>query len=425
MPILRTHFWITIVLILGISGNLLAVPKPAVNSTPEQVARGFYEALSRGDCQTAIQLRVKYSLSECRRMQDLMRGDMPEFKNFTITSQTDNTVSMDVTYYSSHDGASREIKMTGFNTVLIQSEGSWMIMEDSLEQRLNPSSSSTTDSYDSQPTLQPKPTAQLPIRSNYPPDFQPVVSQDLLGKSIRSVTLDQDKKWVALTFDLCEKENERAGYDRAVVTQLIENQIKATFYAGGKWMQSHPQETKELMTNPLFEIGNHTWSHGNLAVLRGEDMQQQILKTQSIYEEFRQELAGHQTPEMRTVRFPYGRCNRESLNFLRQQQLLAIQWDIVTADPSPKQTARGIINIVKKQVKPGSIIIAHANGRGHGTAGALKELIPWLRRQGYEFVTVSDLLQEAREVEATDTCYELSPGDNARYDKLFKRFDNF
>lgn len=423
MPILRTHFWITMVLTLGVSGNLLATPKPTVNSTPEQVAKDFYEAIATGDCQTAIQLRVKYSLSECRRMQDLMRGDMPEFKHFTITNQTDDTVSLGATYYSSRYGASREVQMTNFNTVLIQSEGSWMIMEDSLEQRLNPSNSSTTSS-DSQPTLPPKSTAQLPIRSNYPPEFRPVVNNDLLGKSIRSVTLDKGKKWVALTFDLCERENERAGYDRAVVTQLIENQVKATFYAGGKWMLSHPQETKELMTNPLFEIGNHTWSHGNLAVLRGEEMQQQILKTQSIYEDFRQELAAHyhdQTPEMRTVRFPYGRCNSDSLNFLRQQQLLAIQWDIVTADPSSTQTARGIVNIVKKRVKPGSIIIAHANGRGHGTAGALKELLPWLRYQGYEFVTVSELLQEAREVEAVDTCYEWTPGDNARYDRWFKQ----
>ncbi len=419
---LHTRLWVTLFLILGISGNLLAAPKPYVN-TPEQVAKIFYTALSREDCQMAIQLRFNYSQADCRRLWDLMRGDGSEFKNFTITSQTENTAFMTATYSSIRHDASRETKMTGFDfdIELTQKDGSWMITKDSLEQRLN-----SSISHDSQPSPQQQPEsvqAQL-VEGKYPYGFPPPLSHNLLGKSIRSVILGENQKLVALTFDLCERENEVAGYDRAVVEQLIKNGVKATFYAGGKWMQSHSQETKELMTNLLFELGNHTWSHGNLAVLHGEEMQRQILKTQRVYEEFRDELVAsgyHQIPEMRTVRFPYGRCNSESLDFLRQQQLLAIQWDVVTADPSPKQTAKGIINIVKKQVKPGSIIIAHANGRGHGTAGALEELIPWLKRQGYEFVTVSELLQEAQEVKAVDTCYELVPGDNVKYDRLFKQ----
>ena len=97
--------------------------------------------------------------------------------------------------------------------------------------------------------------------------------------------------------------------------------------------------------------------------------------------------------------------------------LLSIQWNIVTADPWRRQTADGIVKITLDSIKPGSIIIAHANGRGWKTSEALPKLIPALRARGYRFVTVTQMLAEGKAVEATDSCYELRVGDNQSYDK--------
>ncbi len=71
-----------------------------------------------------------------------------------------------------------------------------------------------------------------------------------------------------------------------------------------------------------------------------------------------------------------------------------------------------------KSVRPGSIIVFHANGRGHGTAAALPRIISGLKEKGFSFMTVSKLLEEGTP-ESAKECYELQPGDDRCYDDLF------
>ena len=266
----------------------------------------------------------------------------------------------------------------------------------------------------------------IPLYTN-----SPIVPK--LHNSIRHVIPSKGKKIIALTFDLCERTKEKTGYDAAIVNYLRKHGIKATFYAGGKWMHSHPDKAMQLMADPRFEIGNHAWTHGNMRVLRGREMENQILWTQGQYEVLRRQLmsqlGARQCPvpvsEMNkippvplTFRFPYGTCNANSLQALADYGLPAVQWNVVTGDPSRKQSAKAIARTVLRNVKPGSIIIAHANGRGYNTAKALPLFIPELRRRGYQFVTVSELLKSGKVVTAK-ACYELKPGDNKKYDRLF------
>jgi peptidoglycan/xylan/chitin deacetylase (PgdA/CDA1 family) len=252
-----------------------------------------------------------------------------------------------------------------------------------------------------------------------------------LQGSIRTVRMpDPSKKLVALTFDLCERASEVTGYDAELVNYLRDNNIKATFYAGGKWMRSHPEKAKQLMADPRFELGNHAWTHGNMRVLSGDELQNQVRWTQAQYELLWEELAqdaqqcGVSPSEINKIpplplsfRYPYGTCGIEALDFMAEQGLPSVQWNIVTADPWHKQTAEGIAKTIVQGIKPGSIIIAHANGRGWKTSEALPQFIPSLKAKGYEFVTVTELFQQGIAVEATDLCYQLKPGDNAFYDK--------
>jgi peptidoglycan/xylan/chitin deacetylase (PgdA/CDA1 family) len=55
----------------------------------------------------------------------------------------------------------------------------------------------------------------------------------------------------------------------------------------------------------------------------------------------------------------------------------------VTGDPAPGQTASAIVHTVLGEVIPGSIVIFHANGRGHGTPEALQQIVPAVRDKGY------------------------------------------
>jgi len=248
--------------------------------------------------------------------------------------------------------------------------------------------------------------------------------------SIRSVKPRDNLKPVALTFDLCEGAGEITGYDADIVNYLRRNQVKATFFVSGKWMLSHSEKTMQLMADPLFEIGNHGWAHRNFRTLDTQRIGEEVLWTQAQYELLWEELAAKpcaksvsleellKIPKVPlTFRFPFGTCSKEALDFLARSGLPAVQWRVVTGDAALRQPASGISREILEKTRPGSIIICHANGRGHATAEALPLFIPKLLQSGYQFVTISELLASGS-VSAVSECYETKPGDNLRYDRI-------
>jgi peptidoglycan/xylan/chitin deacetylase (PgdA/CDA1 family) len=250
-----------------------------------------------------------------------------------------------------------------------------------------------------------------------------------LQNSIRRVEPRNGIKVIALTFDLCESATEKSGYDAEIANYLRENSVKATFFAGGKWMLSHPDKTMQLIADPLFEIGNHSWSHANFRMIDSGRMDAQILWTQAQYELLWESLLERviakqiDPSEMNKIprtplvfRFPYGACSPLALDKLKRYGLPAIQWNIVTGDPARGRDSKEIAKVILQQIRPGAIIICHANGRGYGTAASLPFFIPELRALGYDFVTVSELLTHGPAFSSKD-CYELMPGDNLRYDR--------
>ena len=248
-----------------------------------------------------------------------------------------------------------------------------------------------------------------------------------LRGSIRRVKLPKGKKLVALTFDLCEAGHEVAGYDGGVIDYLRAHNIKATLFVGGKWLMTHPRRAAQLMADPRFELGNHSWSHANARKISTRRFRNEVAWTQAAYSHTRAALRSRACARsskrafsdvparMKLYRFPYGTCSKSSLNVVAKAGLLAIQWDVVTGDPWRRQTADRIAKAVLRTTKPGSIIVAHANGRGWNTSRALAKFVPKLRARGYKFVTVGELLKAGKPVIAK-TCYEVRPGDNRRYD---------
>lgn len=235
-----------------------------------------------------------------------------------------------------------------------------------------------------------------------------------LHGSIRSVKTGE--KVVALTFDLCEGAGEVASYDAALVDYLRANGVKATFFAGGKWLQNHPELADRLLADPLFEIGNHGWRHANLRHASARTLTEEVGLAQTALDTLRRKVPGQGEPGLSLFRFPYGTCSPAALAYVNAQGLAAIQWDVVTGDPDRGTSAAAIARTILGEVHPGAIVIAHANGRGWHTAAALPLFIPQLRTRGYRFVTVSELLALGEPV-AADSCFERTPGDNRRYDR--------
>ena len=286
-------------------------------------------------------------------------------------------------------------------------------------------------------SLAARPDEKLPVKLGRAqavkvPRWQPSADAPLniLRGSIRRVDLPKGKKLIALTFDLCEQWSEVAGYDGAIVDYLRANKIKATFFGGGKWMATHGERTQQLMSDDLFEIGTHGWAHRNVRGLTGADLTRELMTPSAAFQDQRQALATNQCAvaqqaAMQSIphqpslyRFPFGACNPSALDAVAANGLLAIQWDVSTGDPAPNQSARAIADTMIRHTRPGSIILAHANGRGFHTADALPLAIPALRAKGYQFVTVSELLAAGQPV-LTETCYDEKPGDSDKYDALF------
>ena len=250
--------------------------------------------------------------------------------------------------------------------------------------------------------------------------------------AVRRVELPPSSLAVALTFDLCELATKTAGYDAELVDFLRAASVRATFFVGGKWMRSHPERAMQLMADPCFEIGNHAWTHGNFGVLGEAAAREQLLWTQAQYELLREEIErrAHRSgkivdvkaamaaiaPLPRLFRFPYGRCRPEALELLARHGLTGIEWDVPAEDDALGATQAAAKALSK--IRPGSIVLLHANGVPKNTAALVKILVPALRAKGYALLTVGELLGRGP-VEAPEECYDETPGDTLIFDQTY------
>jgi len=266
----------------------------------------------------------------------------------------------------------------------------------------------------------------------------PAAGARVIRGAIRRVTLPPGRNLVALTFDLCEQPYEIAGYQGDIVDYLRDQNIPATFFAGGKWLLTHTERAEQIIADPRFELANHSWEHRNFRLLEGRRLGQEIDGAQLAYEQVFDRLAARQcrmpnqtrfahaaAPDhLSLFRFPFGACNPQALKAVNDRGLMAIQWDVSSADPWKGLKAETMIKHVLARTRSGSIVIFHANGRGWRTGEALPHIIAGLRSRGFGFVTVSQLLAEpGAEPDVSDTCYDVRRGDADRYDDLGRRLE--
>ena len=196
-------------------------------------------------------------------------------------------------------------------------------------------------------------------------------------------------KTVALTFDACSTVDP-SRYDERVTSILIRSGTPATFFLGGKWMLELPEQTKELAANPLFEIGNHTFLHPHLTRISDERVREELTSTQKIIDS----LTGRRATLFRP---PFGEYNAGVVRIAASLGLRTVQFDLASGDPDPAISKERLIDYVSSMARSGSIIVMHINRKGWHTAEALPEILARLRRRGFVFMTVSDLLSHSVE----------------------------
>ncbi|MDU2243539.1 MAG: polysaccharide deacetylase family protein, partial [Paenibacillus sp.] len=136
-----------------------------------------------------------------------------------------------------------------------------------------------------------------------------------------------------------------------------------------------------------YEIGSHGHKHTNYSSLSDEEISRQISTAHTILSE----VTG-QAPKL--LRLPNGDFDKRVLKIAASQGYKVIQWDTDSQDWMNKGV-QTIVDRVVKKAHPGDIVLLHASDSVKQTHEALPIIIDELRKQGYEFVTVTDLLQEA------------------------------
>ncbi len=171
---------------------------------------------------------------------------------------------------------------------------------------------------------------------------------------------------VALTFDLCPVRNP-VGYDAALVDFLKANNIPATFFISGRWAARHDREMQDLKSTPFFELGTHGDVHAHLPLLEEAGQRQEIARAVG----FMKDRYGLAAPLFRP---PYGEFNDLSVQVVKALGLQFILWDVVSGDPDPTLPAAKILENVSRKIRPGSIIVFHANGKGKHTREVIQAL---------------------------------------------------
>ncbi|HEX2055743.1 MAG TPA: polysaccharide deacetylase family protein [Nitrospiraceae bacterium] len=190
---------------------------------------------------------------------------------------------------------------------------------------------------------------------------------------------------VALTYDLCPVRTP-PGLDAELIEFLATREIPATFFMSGKWMTRHDAAVKQLLAVPSFEVGTHGYVHAHLPVHDIEFQMREIAEPVALLKS----RYGH---DAKLFRPPYGEFNDATLEAVKSLGLRFIMWSIESGDPDPTLSADAILARIKKRLKPGSIIVLHANGKGYHTKQVTEDLITTvLPARGLRPMTISDLL---------------------------------
>ena len=197
------------------------------------------------------------------------------------------------------------------------------------------------------------------------------------------------EKRIALTFDACST-RDVSKYDERVTQELIAARAPATIFLGGSWVVEEQAIVKQLAANPLFELGNHSYTHPHMAAIIDEiRIRRELQRTQAEIHR----VTGL-TPKL--FRPPYGEYNARLVSIAAELGLTTVEYDLASGDPDQHATKERLIHWVLEKAQPGSIIVMHINHRRFHTAEALPAIIAGLRSRGFELVTVGELIKAGR-----------------------------
>lgn len=228
------------------------------------------------------------------------------------------------------------------------------------------------------------------IGFEYVYDYLPQSVQEKTEKTgVRVV--DTNKKLVAVTFD-----DGPCIYTDDILDILEEYNSVATFFELGELLK-YQEDAVKRADKMGCELASHTYSHKNLAKLNAEQIKTEIAKTDA---EFKRILG----KDVALVRPPYGSVSKTVLGATDKPM---IGWSVDTLDWQSRNADK-VVSVVKNEGNlDGDVILMHS--LYPSTVEALKKLMPYFEKNGYQLVTMSELFKyKYNIVPATDKYHNAS-----------------
>lgn len=206
------------------------------------------------------------------------------------------------------------------------------------------------------------------------------------GETISSGKVADGKKLVAVTFD----DGPYPPFTQNLLAVLEEKQVKTTFFIVGNNASKYPEVVRQIAEQG-HEVALHADEHKDFLKLNSSELAGNISSGKKVLEE----LTGKPVKYMRP---PHGFRDWAVMEAATDAGLKLVNWIVIPRDWT-NPGAQVIADRVCKDVFPGAIVLLHDGDAPSQTASreqtveATAIIIDELRKQGYNFVTVSQLLE--------------------------------
>ncbi|MCD7724043.1 MAG: polysaccharide deacetylase family protein [Clostridiales bacterium] len=189
-----------------------------------------------------------------------------------------------------------------------------------------------------------------------------------------SADASADSPKIAITFD----DGPHPYYTEQLLDGLKERGVRATFFVMGKQAEAYPELVKRMHSEGHL-IGNHTYSHMQLGQENRARYIEELVKTNEVL----REITGEET---QYVRPPYGSWDK---SIEAELTMFPVLWTIDPMDWCSDNVSCIVQKVISK-AEENDIILLHDQYKT--TVTAAFEIIDELTAQGYEFVTVDEIL---------------------------------